>query len=102
MLPSDDRFGGWASGGEIDIMEVVNAGTTEENYYASLHHGFAWPLNQTTTESIGVDNPGEDFHIYAIEWTEDYVRWFVDDRNFMTVDAEHWYSYYYAWYQRRL
>ncbi len=96
MLPSDDRFGGWASGGEIDIMEVVNAGTTEENYYASLHHGFAWPLNQTTTESIGVDNPGEDFHIYAIEWTEDYVRWFVDDRNFMTVDAEHWYSYYYG------
>ena len=31
MLPSDDRFGGWASGGEIDIMEVVNAGTAEEN-----------------------------------------------------------------------
>ena len=96
MLPSDDRFGGWASGGEIDIMEVVNAGTAEENYYASLHHGFAWPLNQTTTESIGVENPGDDFHIYAIEWTEDYIRWFVDDRNFMTVDADHWYSYYYG------
>ena len=96
MLPSDDRFGGWASGGEIDIMEVVNAGTAEENYYASLHHGFAWPLNQTTTESIGIADPAGDFHIYSIEWTADYIRWFVDGRNFMTVDAEHWYSYYYA------
>ena len=96
MLPSDDRFGGWASGGEIDIMEVVNAGTLDENYYASLHHGFAWPLNQTTTESIGVADPAGDFHIYSIEWTEDYIRWFVDDRNFMTVNAEHWYSYYYG------
>ena len=96
MLPSDDRYGGWASGGEIDIMEVVNAGTPQENYYASLHHGFAWPLNQTTTESIGIEDPAGDFHIYAIEWTEDYIRWFVDDRNFMTVDAEHWYSYYYG------
>lgn len=96
MLPSDDRFGGWASGGEIDIMEVVNAGTAQENYYASLHHGFAWPLNQTTTESIGIDDPAGDFHIYSIEWTEDYIRWFVDGRNFMTVNAEHWYSYYYG------
>ena len=96
MLPSDDRFGGWASGGEIDIMEVVNAGTADENYYASLHHGFAWPLNQTTTESIGIADPAGDFHIYSIEWTADYIRWFVDGRNFMTVNAEHWYSYYYA------
>ena len=52
MLPSDDRFGGWASGGEIDIMEVVNAGTRRKLLRLtpprlcmaseSDHHGEHW------------------------------------------------------------
>ena len=34
-------------------------------------------------------------HTYAIEWSEEYIRWFVDGEHLYTVGADHYYSYYY-------
>ena len=78
MLPSDSPYGGvWAASGEADIMEVVNAGTDNQGVFAAAHYGFEWPLNRIHTNPVEMDD-ASDMHTYAIEWSEEYIRWFVD------------------------
>jgi len=95
MLPTESPYGTWASSGEVDIMEVVNAGTESERVFTTVHHGFPWPLNQLSGLDVPVDGAADDFHTYALEWEEDELRWFIDGVHVKTVGAEHYYSYYY-------
>jgi len=95
MLPTDSPYGGWASGGEIDIMEAVSPGETDDITYGTLHYGMPWPLN--TSAGGNADRaPIDDFHTYAIEWEQDEIRWFIDDIHFATVTSDTWWSYFYG------
>lgn len=96
MLPTDTPYGTWAGSGEFDIMEVVNAGTARERTFLTAHHGFEWPLNQQAGMDVDIEVPGEQFHTYSIEWSDNLIHWFIDGEHLMTVGAEHYYSYYYA------
>ena len=44
MLPTDSDYGGWASSGEIDIMEYLGHDTT--TVHGTIHYGGQWPDNQ--------------------------------------------------------
>ena len=94
MMPTDTTYGTWAAGGEIDIMEVVNAGTDNQGVFMAAHYGFEWPLNQITSEGADVDD-ASDWHTYSLEWSGDYVRWFVDGEHLRTVSKDVYYSYYF-------
>ena len=94
MMPTDSTYGTWAAGGEIDIMEVVNAGTENQGVFMAAHYGFEWPLNQITSEGAEVDD-ASDWHTYALEWSGDYLRWFVDGEHLRTVNKDVYYSYYF-------
>lgn len=90
MLPSDETYGGWAASGEIDIMEAVNLNPTNE-VFGTLHYGGAWPENTSTGDSMTpADSAWENFHVYAVEWEEGEVRWFVDDEHYQTQND--WFS----------
>ena len=54
MLPTNSPYGGWAAGGEIDIVEWING---MDVVHGTLHHGSAWPNNQQTGGSF---NPAGD------------------------------------------
>lgn len=95
MLPTDSPYGVWASIGEIDIMEIVNADTEAERAFQTLHYGFPWPLNQQTGTDVDILDPAGEFHTYAIEWQDNELRWFIDDMHIQTVGADNYYSYYY-------
>ena len=85
MLPTDSVYGGWAASGEIDIMEAVNLGPDDNVVYGTLHYGGAWPDNTSSGSSTTPSgNAWETFHVYAIEWEEGELRWFVDDRHYLT------------------
>ncbi len=91
MMPEDDVYGGWAASGEIDIMESVN---DADQISGTLHFGGSWPDNAQTGGSYapgGVDF-SDDFHIYAIEWEEEEIRWYVDDVHYSTKYSSQWYS----------
>ena len=95
MLPSDATYGAsWAASGEADILEVVNAGTDNQAVFAAAHFGFEWPLNRIYSNLIEVDDASE-MHTYAIEWSQEYIRWFLDGEHLYTVGADHYYSYFY-------
>lgn len=96
MLPTDSQYGGWASGGELDIMEAVSPGTGNDDVvHGTAHYGMAWPLNSSAGDKADM-TPIDDFHTYAIEWEEDEIRWFIDDYHYATITSENWWSYYYA------
>ena len=91
MMPQDDVYGGWAASGEIDIMESANATTSVGG---ALHYGGTWPANTWTSDSysLGGANFADDFHIYAVEWEPDAIRWYVDGWLFMTRTSAQWYT----------
>lgn len=96
MLPTDSQYGGWASGGELDIMEAVSPGTGDDDVvHGTAHYGMAWPLNSSAGGSADM-MPIDEFHTYAIEWEEDEIRWFIDDYHYASMSSESWWSYYYA------
>ena len=91
MMPQYDVYGGWASSGEIDIMESANNTT----YIGGiLHFGGSWPENSSTgaSYSLGGTNFADDFHIYAVEWEADVIRWYVDGLLYSTKTSSQWYS----------
>jgi beta-glucanase (GH16 family) len=79
----------WPFCGEIDIMELKGSwpgglwGTAHGPLSAGPGRGGNWSVTNPSTT--------EDFHIYAVEWYEDRIDWFVDGKLFYTyedVDAD--------------
>ena len=91
MMPQDAAYGGWAASGEIDIMESANA---TDWIGGTIHFGGSWPDNTHSggTYSLGGTNFADDFHVYAIEWEPEEIRWYVDDVHYLTRYSSQWYS----------
>ncbi len=93
MLPTDSAYGGWAAGGEIDILEVYSRDPAPFAQGA-LHYGMAWPLNTFDHAMYSDVDPADGFHVYAVEWDEEEIRWFVDGVHFHTVRRNTYWNYY--------
>ena len=90
MLPTNSPYGGWAAGGEIDIMECVNQA---DRVHGTIHFGGQWPNNTHSGGSYagGIDFSA-DFHTYTIEWEPDAMRWYVDGNLFRSMSRANWWS----------
>jgi len=78
MLPTDNVYGRWAASGEIDIMEY--RGQINNKVQGTLHFGGSWP-NDIFQGSGPTDFPidfSRDFHLFAVEWDQDEIRWYLD------------------------
>ena len=82
MLGSDYETNTWPTCGEIDIMESVNAGNTA---YGTVHWGVNGSNHAEYGQNTAVENMG-DYHVYAVEWDETVIKWFVDDVQFNVID----------------
>lgn len=83
MLPQDNKFGGWPTSGEIDIMEVVAHDIVRT--HGTVHFGpgpGSTSVNRSTTTPTGTLH--DKFHVYSIEWEEDEIRWYLDGSLFST------------------
>jgi beta-glucanase (GH16 family) len=79
MLGNNVNTGaGWPTCGEIDIMEHVN---TTNTILGTMHwnggNGHVQYGSSTTT------TPG-DYHVYAVEWDNASIRWYVDNTLYVT------------------
>jgi beta-glucanase (GH16 family) len=67
----------WPMGGEIDIMEYI--GKTPDTIYQTVHGpGYAGARGISSRFVLTEDSLKNDFHVYAIEWQPNEIRWFVD------------------------
>lgn len=83
MLGNNYDQVGWPQCGEIDIMEHVGSKPTTTS--GALHGpGYSGDTPFYGAYDLGV-NVDADYHIYAIEWDTNGIRWFVDGTQFYSV-----------------
>lgn len=79
MMPVNNNFSTnpWPRCGEIDIMEEVGY---NPNYTSSSIHCDSYNHVKGTQKTAERYTAGaqDDFHVYRLEWTESYIRTYVD------------------------
>jgi len=84
-------YGQWAAKGEIDILEKYLPGF----FSSAIHYGSYFPQNQSVVGNYDEVDIADDFHVFAVEWDAQYIRFFVDGTNFYTINSDTYYNYYY-------
>lgn len=85
MLGTNISTVGWPACGEIDIMELI--GTYPSRTYGTMH----WKPVSGTNVSKGAQydlssgNFSQQFHVFSIIWSQDTIKWLVDDQLFLTT-----------------
>ena len=93
MMPESNAYGGWPYSGEIDIMEAK--GRIINKSSSAIHHttgeengGHTYETNEQTFSSGSL----KDFHLYACEWKEDSIKFYVDNRLHLTINSNQWFT----------
>ena len=86
MLGANIDAVGWPQSGEIDIME--NIGREPSIVHGTVHgpgYSGAGGLGHSYTLSGGAY--ADDFHVFAIEWQPNEIRWYIDGRQYHRLTA---------------
>lgn len=77
---------GWPACGEIDIME--GKGRLPSWTSGALHRGPDPASNQITSQEYRLPQGDfhQDWHVFAVEWEPEQIRWYVDEVRYQTVD----------------
>jgi beta-glucanase (GH16 family) len=88
MLGDDIDTLGWPRSGEIDIME--NIGSEPGVIHGTLHGpGYSGGSGVGASYRLPDHRPfADDFHVYAVEWEPQEIRWYVDDVIYNTITPE--------------
>lgn len=78
MLPTEWKYGDWPNSGEIDILEHV--GYDQDVVHISVHtKDYHHSIGTQKTATKKISKASDEFHLYRIDWTPDYIKGFVDD-----------------------
>ncbi len=72
----------WPFCGEIDIMELK--GSWPGGLWGTAHGPLSGGAGRGGNWSVTNPSTTEDFHIYAIEWFENKIDWYVDGKKYYT------------------
>ncbi len=87
MLGADSDTVAWPQCGEIDIMEYLGNNPTT---VLGTVHGPGYSGGQSISKSYTLPNSrfDTDFHIFGIEWDENYINYYVDDVLYNQITPE--------------
>ena len=89
MLPTQRSYGTgyWPDNGEIDIMEHV--GYEPDVIHASAHtKAYHHSIGTQKSDKTKVDTARSDFNVYAVEWTPQEIRWYINGRQYFKFNNE--------------
>jgi beta-glucanase (GH16 family) len=87
MLGTNIKEVGWPMCGEIDIME--NVGFDPSVVHGNVHtKAYHHSIGTNKGDKIELEKPWDQYHVYAVEWFEDRIDFFVDDIKYFTFDKE--------------
>jgi beta-glucanase (GH16 family) len=74
----------WPASGEIDIMEHI--GREPSRVYGTVHGpGYSGSGGIGHYTSLPEGSLYDEFHVFAVEWEPDEIRWYVDEQQFFTL-----------------
>lgn len=83
MLGADIDTVGWPNCGEIDVMEHV--GRLPKTVFGTIH-GPGYSGGDSIGGSLPFfDDVADDYHLFAVEWDVNVIRWYVDDILYFTA-----------------
>jgi beta-glucanase (GH16 family) len=88
MLGADFDLVGWPTCGEIDILEYRGQ---EPKKVLGTIHGPGYSGGGSIGGSFRLADGrtlDEDFHVYAVEWSENRITWLFDDERYFTVSRD--------------
>lgn len=77
MLGQNNKEVGWPMCGELDIMEHV--GKNPNFIHSSIHNKSGYAATPYTGK-VEIKYTFDKFHIYSMEWTKDYITFYVDGK----------------------
>ena len=77
MLGNNIDDVGWPACGELDIMEHV--GRVPGLIHSSIHNTSGYGATPYSNQ-LTIDRPSDKFHIFAMEWTPEFIAFYVDGR----------------------
>jgi beta-glucanase (GH16 family) len=81
MLPTDNHYGAWPAGGEIDIAEVL--GREPSELHSTVHFGSTTPKNRPSSTGklrLPKGDFSEKYHVFSVEWEPHVIRWYLDNK----------------------
>ena len=79
-----DNNKGWPASGKIDILEFI--GKTPDTIYATVHApGYSGGNGVGSSLVVSGESLKNDFHVYAIEWQENEIRWLFDEQEYFKL-----------------
>lgn len=83
MLGNNSGPAGWPSCGEIDIME--NIGKEPAIVHGTIHGpGYSGAAGIGSSFSLTRGRFADDYHLYAVEWEPNVIRFYVDNNLYAT------------------
>ena len=88
MLGTNLVPAGWPNCGEIDVLE--NIGREPAIVHGTVHGpGYSGSGGIGGPYSLPEKVPfADDFHVYAVEWTTNQIKWLVDGQQFFSISPE--------------
>jgi beta-glucanase (GH16 family) len=89
MMPTDNVYGDWPKSGEIDILEHL--GNEPSMFYHTIHTDKYNYSYGEGAKGAARQHPAatSEWHVFALEWREDCLEWYCDDRlQFQVVKTE--------------
>jgi beta-glucanase (GH16 family) len=85
MLGENITTVSWPACGEIDIMELI--GNFPSRTYGTMHWKTAagTNTNKGTEYNLSSGDFSQQFHVFSLIWTQDTLKWLVDDQLFLTT-----------------
>lgn len=78
---------GWPACGEIDIME--NVGYEPDVIHANIHtKAYNHVKGTNKGNKITIEKPYESFNVYAVEWFEDHMDFYLNDKLYFSFKNE--------------
>lgn len=91
LMPATNAEGGWPNSGEIDVWEQINAANQA---HSTIHS--AWgnktkgqPTQASPAKTHAYNSDATQWHVYALEWDEEELRFYVDGVHHFTYANKH-------------
>lgn len=78
----------WPACGEIDIMEYGIFHSEPDNFIGSALHSPCCFGGNPNKGGILLDNLGEDFHTYSVNWSPNQITFLVDSQAYYTYNPD--------------
>jgi polygalacturonase/beta-glucanase (GH16 family) len=89
MMGQDISTVNWPACGEIDIMEMIGGGSGKDNVnYGTAHWDNTGHASYGLSTSVAwPEKLADNYHVYAIEWDANQIRWYFDSTQYCTLNT---------------